>query len=109
VSLETLRDVVAGTLLILGAGFAFVAAVGVVRFPDLLRRMHAATKPQTFGLLLILAGLALRIESLSDLTLVMVVAMFQLLTAPVSAHMVGRAAFRAGQVDRDELTVDEAD
>lgn len=102
-------DVISGTLLIMGAGFAFVAAVGVVRFPNLLTRMHAATKPQTFGLLLILAGLALRIDSVSDLTLVMVVAMFQLLTAPVSAHMVGRASFRAGQVDREELTVDEAD
>lgn len=108
-SLDTIRDVVAGALLVMGAGFAFVAAVGIVRFPDLLRRMHAATKPQTFGVLLILAGLALRIESVSDLTLVAVVAMFQLLTAPVSAHMVGRAAFRAGQVDRDQLTIDEAD
>lgn len=104
-----LVDIASGTLLILGAAFAFVAAVGVVRFPDVLTRMHAATKPQTFGLLLILAGLALRIESLGDLTLVAVVALFQLLTAPVSAHMVGRAAFRAGQVDRDALVVDEGD
>jgi len=109
VNLSTVVDVIAGALLILGAAFAFVAAIGVVRFPNLLTRMHAATKPQTFGLLLILAGLALRIESISDLTLVIVVAMFQLLTAPVSAHMVGRASFRAGQVDRDELAVDEAD
>lgn len=108
-SLQTVIDVISGTLLILGAGFAFIAAIGVVRFPDLLTRMHAATKPQTFGLLLILAGLALRIESVSDLTLVIVVAMFQLLTAPVSAHMVGRASFRAGQVDREKLAVDEAD
>lgn len=102
-------DVVSGTLLILGALFAFIAAVGVVRFPDILTRMHAATKPQTFGLLLILAGLALRIDNVSSLTLVIVVALFQLLTAPVSAHMVGRAAFRAGQVDRDSLAVDEGD
>ncbi|MET0467217.1 MAG: monovalent cation/H(+) antiporter subunit G [Aeromicrobium sp.] len=104
-----IADITSGTLLILGASFAFVAAVGVVRFPDVLTRMHAATKPQTFGLLLILAGLALRIESLGDLTLVAVVALFQLLTAPVSAHMVGRAAFRADQVDRDALVVDEGD
>ncbi|MCD9154097.1 monovalent cation/H(+) antiporter subunit G [Aeromicrobium duanguangcaii] len=102
-------DVVAGILLVLGAGFAFVAAVGVVRFPDVLTRMHAATKPQTFGLLLILAGLALRIDSLSDLTLVAVVALFQLMTAPVSAHMVARATFRTGQVDREALVVDEGD
>ncbi|MBA4607181.1 MULTISPECIES: monovalent cation/H(+) antiporter subunit G [Aeromicrobium] len=102
-------DVLSGTFLILGASFALVAAIGVVRFPDVLTRMHAATKPQTFGLLLILAGLALRIESLGDLTLVAVVALFQLLTAPVSAHMVGRAAFRADQVDREALVVDEGD
>lgn len=101
--------IASGTLLVLGAAFAFVAAVGVVRFPDVLTRMHAATKPQTFGMLLILAGLSLRVESLSDLTLVLVVALFQLLTAPVSAHMVGRAAFRTGQVDRDALVVDEGD
>ena len=83
----------------------------MVRFPDVLTRMHAATKPQTFGLLLILAGLALRIESLGDLALpVAVVALFQLLTAPVSAHMVGRAAFRADQVDRNALVLsDEGD
>jgi multicomponent Na+:H+ antiporter subunit G len=105
----TLADIVSGALLILGAAFALVAAVGVVRFPDVLTRMHAATKPQTFGLLLILAGLALRIDNVGDLTLVAVVALFQLLTAPVSAHMVGRAAFRAGQVDRDALVVDEGD
>jgi multicomponent Na+:H+ antiporter subunit G len=109
VSWGLLVDIVSGTCLVLGAAFAFVAAIGVVRFPDVLTRMHAATKPQTFGLLLILAGLALRIESLSDLTLVIVVALFQLLTAPVSAHMVGRAAFRADQVDRDRLVVDEGD
>ncbi len=108
-SLEALVDVVAGIFLVLGASFAFIAAVGVVRFPDVLTRMHAATKPQSFGLLLILAGLALRIDSMSDLTLVLVVALFQLLTAPVSAHMVGRAAFRADQVDRSALVVDEAD
>ncbi|GAA3536054.1 Na+/H+ antiporter subunit G [Aeromicrobium flavum] len=108
-SWSTIADVLSGALLILGAAFAFVAAVGVVRFPDVLTRMHAATKPQTFGLLLILAGLALRSDSVGDLTLVAVVALFQLLTAPVSAHMVARASFRAGQVDRKALVVDEGD
>lgn len=102
-------DVLAGILLVMGAAFALVAAIGVVRFPDVLTRMHAATKPQTLGLLLILAGLALRIESMTDLTLVLIVAAFQLLTAPVAAHMVGRAAFRTGQVDHASLTVDESE
>ncbi len=101
-------DVISGALLVLGASFALVAAVGVVRLPDVLTRMHAATKPQTFGLLLILAGLALRVHSVKDLTLIVVLIVFQLLTAPVSAHMIGRAAFRTGGVDRESLSVDEA-
>lgn len=100
-------DVVASVFLVLGAFFALVAAIGVVRFPDVLSRMHAATKPQTFGLLLILTGLALRIRELHDLTLIVIVMAFQALTAPVSAHMVGRATFRTNQVDRDALSVCE--
>jgi multicomponent Na+:H+ antiporter subunit G len=102
-------DVIAGTLLICGASLATIAAIGIVRFPDVLSRMHAATKPQTVGLLLILAGLALRLQDLSDITILVLIAVFQLLTAPVSAHMVGRAAFRTGFARRDRLTVCELD
>lgn len=100
-------DIISSVLLVAGALFALVAAIGVVRFPDVLTRMHAATKPQTFGLLLILLGLALRLDSLGDLTFIVVVIVFQLLTAPVAAHMVGRATFRAGFVDRQSLTACE--
>lgn len=102
-------DVIAGALLIAGAFLATVAAIGIVRFPDVLSRMHAATKPQTVGLLLILAGLALRLRDLSDITILCLIAAFQLSTAPVSAHMVGRAAFRTGFARRDQLTVCEFD
>jgi len=102
-------DILAGTLLICGSMLATVAAIGIVRFPDVLSRMHAATKPQTVGLLLILTGLALRLRDLSDITIIVLIAVFQLLTAPVSAHMVGRAAFRTGFARRDQLTVCEFD
>ena len=102
-------DILAGALLICGASLATVAAIGIVRFPDVLSRMHAATKPQTVGLLLILTGLALRLRDLSDITIIVLIGLFQLLTAPVSAHMVGRAAFRTGFARRDRLTVCEFD
>ena len=102
-------DVLAGALLISGALLATIAAIGIVRFPDVLSRMHAATKPQTVGLLLILAGLGLRLQDVSDITVLVLIAVFQLLTAPVSAHMVGRAAFRTGSAHRDSLTVCEFD
>ena len=60
---DTIADVVSAVFLLCGAFLAFAAGVGVVRFPDLLARMHAATKPQVLGLILVLAGLSLRLRS----------------------------------------------
>ena len=100
-------DVVAGVFLVAGSAFALIAAIGVVRFPDVLNRMHAGTKPQTFGLILILIGMAIRLDSWHVSMLLLIVIAFQLLTAPVNAHMVGRAAFRTGFVDREALYVCE--
>lgn len=100
-------DVLSGALLIAGSFLALVAAIGLVRFRDVLGRMHAATKPQTLGLLLVLAGLALQVRDPGALTIIALVAVFQLVTAPVSAHMVARSAFRTGAADRDHLTRDD--
>ncbi|KIR66847.1 MULTISPECIES: monovalent cation/H(+) antiporter subunit G [Micromonospora] len=92
---------VAGGLLSLAAG------IGVLRFPDVLDRMHAATKPQVLGVLLLLAGVALRLRTPDDVGMIVLVAVFQLATAPVAAQMVGRAAYRSGRVDRSLLDADE--
>ncbi|MET7749557.1 monovalent cation/H(+) antiporter subunit G [Micromonospora sp. NPDC005367] len=100
-------DWLGAVCLVAGALLALVAAIGVLRFPDVLDRMHAATKPQTLGVVLLLAGVALRLRTLGDLGMVVLVAVFQLATAPVAAQMIGRAAYRAGRVDRTLLDVDE--
>ena len=100
-------DVASGLCLLLGALLALVAALGMARFPDLLSRMHAATKPQVLGLLLVLLGVALRLRDLSSVSMLLLVALFQLATSPIASHMVARASFRAGQVDHDLLVVDE--
>ena len=105
----SLTDAIAGALLVAGSLLATIAAIGIVRFPDVLSRMHAATKPQTVGMLLILTGVGLRLQDVAAITLLCLIAAFQLLTAPVSAHMVGRAAFRTGFVRRDRLAVCEFD
>ncbi|QOR72870.1 monovalent cation/H(+) antiporter subunit G [Ruania alkalisoli] len=99
--------IAASVCLIAGCLLTLVAAIGVARFPDMLARMHAATKPQVLGLMLLMAGLAFGLGS-SQLTwkLVLVV-VFQLLTAPVAAHMVGRAGYRTGKVRSDLLVRDE--
>ncbi|GGM34333.1 hypothetical protein GCM10011608_18480 [Micromonospora sonchi] len=93
--------------LVAGALLSLAAAIGVLRFPDTLSRMHAATKPQVLGVLLLLLGLSLRLRTLSDLGMIALVGIFQLATAPVAAQMVGRAAYRSGRVDRRLLDVDE--
>jgi multicomponent Na+:H+ antiporter subunit G len=103
----TVADVAASLCMLGGAFLAFAAGVGILRFPDLLARMHAGTKPQTLGLVLVLVGLALRLRSGGAVWALVLVVLFQMLTAPVAAHMVGRAGYRTGKVRTDLLVVDE--
>jgi len=104
-ALDVTLDVVAGVLLVGGCLLALVAALGVLRLPDLLTRMHAATKPQVLGLVLVLAGLALRLREPSALGVLALAVLFQFATAPVATHMVARAGFRAGLLRRQDLLV----
>lgn len=106
-TLANVLDAVAAVCMIAGALLALSAGVALLRFPDLLSRMHAATKPQVLGLVLILTGCAIRIGTLVDITTMLLIAVFQLATAPVAAHMVGRAAYRDGHASADLLLVDE--
>jgi multicomponent Na+:H+ antiporter subunit G len=102
-----MSHLLAAGLMIAGALFALVAAVGVVRLPDLLVRMHAATKAGTLGAGLILLAAAIQ-GTETGLTLRALAAIcFLLLTAPVSAHLIGRAAYRVGIRLWDRTEVDE--
>ncbi|MER6592626.1 monovalent cation/H(+) antiporter subunit G [Micromonospora purpureochromogenes] len=106
-SAGTVADWLGAIALVAGALLSLAAGIGVLRFPDVLDRMHAATKPQVLGALLLLLGLALRLRSPADLGMIALVAVFQLATAPVAAQMIGRAAYRSGRVDRTLLDRDE--
>ena len=100
-------EVLAAVLVLGGSALALTAAIGVVRFPDTLTRMHAATKPQVLGLLLVLGGAAIRLRGNVDVGMIILTAMFTLITAPVVAHRVGQLAYREQNVRDDLLTVDE--
>ena len=100
-------DVLSSVLLLSGVALAVLAGLGLVRFPDVFSRMHAATKPATLGLLLVVLGAALQQDERSNATKLLLVAAFQFLTSPVAAHMIGRAAYRSGTGDLDDLVVDE--
>lgn len=104
---ELIADVVTAICLLAGAALCLIGAIGIVRFPDLMSRMHAATKPQVLGMLVLLVGVGLQVRNPRDIGMLLLVASFQLLTAPVSAHMVGRAAYRTDNVRPDLLVVDE--
>ena len=105
--IEGVRDVVAVVLLLAGAFLCLTAGLGLVRFHDVLTRMHAGTKPQVLGILLIMVGGAIRLEGWSATWMLLLVAVFQMLTAPVSAHMISRVAYRRRHVRRDLMVVDE--
>ncbi len=106
-ALATVREVLAAVLLLSGVALTVVAGVGLVRFPDVFSRMHAATKPATLGLLLVVLGACLVLDDPGDRAKLLLVAAFQFVTAPVAAHMVGRAAYRARVGAVDELVVDD--
>lgn len=80
----------AGTMLCL------VATVGVVRMPDLLTRMQAATKASSLGVALILVGAAIEIGTAGAWLRVIAIVLFLLLTVPIAAHLIARAAYHPG-------------
>lgn len=102
-------DILGAISILAGAALSLIAGIGLVRFTALYMRMHVATKPQTLGLLLILTGLALTLRTWSAFGTLVLVAMAQALTAPVSAHMLSRAAYREGLVRPAHFEFDELD
>ncbi|MFG1790203.1 monovalent cation/H(+) antiporter subunit G [Nocardia sp. NPDC049149] len=98
---------ISGTLMLSGATLALTAAIAIVRFPDTLTRMHAATKPQVVGLILVLQGAAIELFGHGNVWALVLVGVFTLLTAPVVAHLIGRTAYREQRHRDGLLTVNE--
>jgi multicomponent Na+:H+ antiporter subunit G len=100
-------EVVASAAILVGSVLALLAGIGLVRLPDVFARIHAATKPATLGLALICLGAALTDAALSDVAKLVLVVALQFFTAPVGAHMVGRAAYHAGGLLHEGTVLDE--
>lgn len=105
--MDTVLDVTSAVFALAGCLLTLLAAIGAVRFPDVLSRMHATTKAATLGLLLILLGALLQVPDAQSRSLLVLVGVFQLLTAPVAAHMIGRAAYRVDASCHEDLVVDD--
>lgn len=94
-------------LMIFGVFFIFIAGIGLLRMPDLYLRMSAVTKASTLGLALILLGTAVYFGQLDIASRATATIIFVFLTAPVSAHMIGRAAYSNGVPLWEGTEVDE--
>ncbi|TVQ97859.1 MAG: monovalent cation/H(+) antiporter subunit G [Deltaproteobacteria bacterium] len=101
-------DIIVVALALTGAFFMIVASVGVLRLPDLLLRMHAATKAGALGTGLVLVAVAVYFGEVGMTTRALAGVAFLILTAPVAAHVIGRASYASGvklwkETRRDEL------
>ncbi|MEM6679343.1 MAG: monovalent cation/H(+) antiporter subunit G [Pseudomonadota bacterium] len=103
----TFGEVVAAIAVLTGSAFAVIAAIGLLRMPDVFMRMHASTKAGTLGVGLIMIGAAIGFDEGWAVVRALGAFVFLLLTAPVAAHMIGRAAYRARAPLSPRTVVDE--
>lgn len=99
-------DVIGQLLLVIGAGFMFLAGVGVMRFQDVFSRMHAAAKAPTLAVICIGLGTAISIGTGRAFVTVVLVLVLQAIAGPVGSHLLGRSIYRAARPDlrgTDEL------
>jgi multicomponent Na+:H+ antiporter subunit G len=85
-----MKEIIVLILILLGSVFILIAAIGLLRFRDVFSRMHATTKATSFGLLLILIGVALHFLTFASLIKAVLVILFIYLTAPLAAHSISR-------------------
>jgi len=102
-----MTDFITGVMWITGSSFAFLAALGVLRMPDVFTRMQASTKASTLGLGCLLVGAALQLADLASIIRVISIGAFIFLTTPVSAHVIARASYRADIPLWDGTVLDE--
>ncbi|MEM1284812.1 MAG: monovalent cation/H(+) antiporter subunit G [Pseudomonadota bacterium] len=102
-----LIEIITGLTIIFGAAFTLVAALGILRFPDLYSRSHAASKAGTLGSGLLLLALALYAGELGVVTRAVAAFIFLLLTAPIAAHLLARSAYFVGHKAWEGTQIDQ--
>lgn len=100
-------DYIAGILVIIGGFFALVASMGLIRLPDLYSRTHAASKAGTVGSGLMMIALAVTASDTGTAIRALAGVLFFILTAPIAAHLLARAAYKVGYKLWDGSVADE--
>lgn len=94
--IELVSDLLTSFLMLAGASFSLIAAIGIVRMPDLYTRMQAAAKTATLGVGCTILAVAIHFGDIGVTTQAALVIIFLFLTAPVAAHMISRAGYISG-------------
>lgn len=97
----------AGLLMIIGSVFALIAAVGLIRLPDVYSRMHAASKTGSVAAGLILIAVALISLDVAVTLRALVAIAFLLLTTPIGAHLLARSCLLAGSPLSEKTVMNE--
>ena len=100
-------DLIVAACLLAGGFFLFVAGLGILRLPDVLIRMHASTKAGTLGVGLVFGAAALYFRNTAETAIAVLTIVFLLVTAPVAAHAIARAAYRMNVPLSDRTHIDE--
>jgi multicomponent Na+:H+ antiporter subunit G len=100
-------DVVTSVLLLASVTFVLLACIGLYRFDDVFSRIHAATKSITLGVILVAAGAALQLRDPGDTAKLAIAAVLQMVSAPVTAHIIGRAAYWTGTELSPDTVIDQ--
>jgi multicomponent Na+:H+ antiporter subunit G len=91
-----MKETISAVLMIIGVIFSVLAAIGILRMPDLFQRLSTATKAATLGVGSLLLAAAVYFEDLGTTTRALATIFFLVLTAPIAAHIIGRAAYFVG-------------
>ncbi len=91
-----MKEIISTAFVVMGSLFVLVSAVGLLRMPDLYLRMSATTKAATLGVGFVLLGTAIHFWDVGIISRAIIIISFLLLTAPIAAHMIGKAAYFDG-------------
>ena len=100
-------EILVSGMLLLASALALVTAIGLQRFDSVFARIHPVTKAITLGVVIVCIAAAIRVDDAGNTAKLLLVAGFQIITAPIASHMVARAAYRSGTELNPNMTVDE--
>lgn len=102
-----ISNLIVTVFVLAGAFFSLLAAIGVIRFPDVYTRMHAATKAPAFGILLFLIAAVFFFSDLYTTIISLMIVVFIFLTAPVASHIISRVAHLLNTEIWNKTSIDE--